>query len=276
VTSRVTVVLALLALVAVAPLALSSAARLRAARTDAGEAPRAPLERATDVDARSSTAVDAALPGASQARAVARPRAAGRGFGVARLRRAAALRLRPGGRVVAQVGTATEFGSPQVLAIGRRRGRWLGVVSAALPNGRLGWLQRDERAVATARVRYSLHADLSARRLELRRGGRRVARLAVAVGRPGSETPTGRFAVTDKLEGARFGAYYGCCILALSGRQPNPPPGWRGGNRLAIHGTSAPASIGRASSAGCLRAADRGLRVLMRTVPLGTPLFVRP
>ena len=51
----------------------------------------------------------------------------------------------------------------------------------------------------------------------LRRNGRAVHRLTVAIGRPGSETPTGRFAVTDKLAGSQLGPYYGCCILALSG-----------------------------------------------------------
>ena len=162
-----------------------------------------------------------------------------------------------------------------MLNVARRRGRWLGVVSTALPNGRLGWIRGDRDGVAAGRVGYSLHADVSARSLELRRRGRRVARFSVAVGRPGSSTPNGRFAVTDKLSGRRFGSYYGCCILALSGKQPNLPAGWRGGNRLAIHGTNAPGSLGQASSAGCLRASDSDLAVLMRRVPLGTPVFVR-
>ena len=116
---------------------------------------------------------------------------------------------------------------------------------------------------------------LSGRWLELRRNGRRVRRITVAVGRPGSDTPTGRFAVTDKLSGSSYGPYYGCCILALNGKQPNLPPGWQGGNRLAIHGTDSPGTIGAAASAGCLRAGDADLQVLMRRVPLGTPVFVR-
>ena len=97
----------------------------------------------------------------------------------------------------------------------------------------------------------------------------------VAIGRPGSPTPTGRFAVTDKLPGSRFGAYYGCCILALNGFQENLPPGWQGGNRIAIHGTDSPDTIGAAASAGCLRAADAPLDTLMRRMPLGAPVFVR-
>ena len=81
--------------------------------------------------------------------------------------------------------------------------------------------------------------------------------------------------MTDKIDGARYGAYYGCCILALTGHQTNPPPGWTGGDRLAIHGTDVPSSIGSAASAGCLRAADADLQVLMARMPLGTPVFVR-
>jgi lipoprotein-anchoring transpeptidase ErfK/SrfK len=99
--------------------------------------------------------------------------------------------------------------------------------------------------------------------------------MTVGVGRPGSPTPLGRFAVTDKLSGGAYGPYYGCCILALSAHQPNLPPGWPGGDRIAIHGTNDPGSIGAATSAGCPHALDVDLRVLMRRVPLGTPVFVR-
>jgi lipoprotein-anchoring transpeptidase ErfK/SrfK len=133
----------------------------------------------------------------------------------------------------------------------------------------------NSRTPRLRRMAYSLHADLSERSLELRRGGRTVRRLTVAVGRPGSETPTGRFAVTDKLRGSRYGPYYGCCILALNGHQPHLPAGWPGGDRLAIHGTDSPGTIGTAASAGCLRAADADLELLMRRVPRGTPVFIR-
>jgi lipoprotein-anchoring transpeptidase ErfK/SrfK len=102
-----------------------------------------------------------------------------------------------------------------------------------------------------------------------------LRRIPVTVGGSGSPTPAGRFAVTDKLAGPAYSASYGCCILALSGHQPNPPPGWSAGTRLAIHGTSAPGTIGQAASAGCLRAGEADLKVLMRSVPPGTPVFIR-
>jgi hypothetical protein len=183
------------------------------------------------------------------------------------------LRSQPRGAVVARVGTYTEFGSPLRLGVVKDRGRWLGVVSTRLPNGRLGWVRRKDVRLATTDL--SLVLDLSRRRLILKRGDHVVRRMVVGVGRPSSPTPRGRFAVTDKLSGYRYSPAYGCCIVALSAHQPNLPAGWRGGDRIAIHGTNNPASIGVASSAGCPHAGYADMQALMRRVPLGAPVFIR-
>lgn len=200
-----------------------------------------------------------------------------RGTMVAAVRGGASLpmRARPGGRTVARVQARTEFGSRTALSVAKERGHWLGVRSPDLPDERLGWVDARSDALSLDRTTYSITADLSRKRVELRRGDRLVKRLSVAIGRPESPTPTGRFAVTDKLAGGDYGSYYGCCILALSGHQSNPPPGWQGGNRLAIHGTNAPSTIGTAASAGCLRGSDSALQVLMRHVPVGTPVRIQ-
>ena len=182
---------------------------------------------------------------------------------------------RPGGAVVARLGARTEFGSPTTLAVVSKRGRWLGVVTTHLPNGRLGWVDPAAGSVVTSRTRIRVVVDLSERRLVVRRGDRVLRRVTVAVGRPSSPTPTGRFAVTDKLSGSAFSSAYGCCILALSAHQPNLPAGWQGGDRIAVHGTNDPGSIGTAASAGCPRANDADMRYLLRAVPLGAPVFVR-
>ena len=189
--------------------------------------------------------------------------------------RTVSLRDRPGGRVIALLSDRSAFGSPTTLSVAARRGRWAGVPSPALRNGQLGWVDTRDGSLHAGKVNVRIVVRLSYRRLELRIKGRRVRSVPVAIGRPGSSTPTGRFSVTDEIAGGRFGPYYGCCILALSGHQPHRPPGWTGGDRLAIHGTNAPSSIGTPSSAGCLRAADADLRVLIRRVPLGTPVIIR-
>jgi lipoprotein-anchoring transpeptidase ErfK/SrfK len=185
------------------------------------------------------------------------------------------VRARPRGPVVARLGARTEFGSPTTLLVAERRGRWLGVVTTHVANGKLGWVDSQAGALATSRTRVRITIDLSARRLVVRRGDRVLRRITVGIGRPSSPTPVGRFAVTDKLPGSRYGPYYGCCILALSAHQPQLPPGWPGGDRIAVHGTDDPGSVGAASSAGCPRARDADLRYLMRVVPLGTPVVVR-
>ena len=195
-------------------------------------------------------------------------------WATARVLRATALRAAPDGRSVGRVRPRTEFGSPKVVSVLRRRGAWLRVLAPERPNGRPAWI----RAAATrpGAVDVSLHVDRSARRLTVRDGDRVLRRVRVAVGRPGTETPTGRFAVTDKLRTRRPDSPYGCCAVALSGHQPKLLPGWPGGDRLAIHATPKTETIGTAASLGCLRGGTRDLRALLRIVPLGAPVFVSP
>jgi lipoprotein-anchoring transpeptidase ErfK/SrfK len=182
------------------------------------------------------------------------------------------LRERRGGFRIARVGDRTEFGSPTVLAVLVRHGEWARVSHPSVAN-RLGWM-RVGTAVRRARTAYSVRVDLAARRATVLSSDRVVRRVRVSIGARGSPTPTGRFQVTDRLAGRRFSASYGCCILALSGRQPNLPSGWQGGDRLAVHGTPVPERMGRAVTAGCLRAADADMRWLTRHLPIGTPVRI--
>ena len=197
----------------------------------------------------------------------------GPSFAIVRLHPGASAQLHtaPGGRPLVVTGPQSEFGSPVVLGVVRRQGSWLGVGSPQLANGSLGWLRLDPSLMRLYWTKYSLHVDVSARSLELRYGAKPIDRYPVTVGGPGSETPTGRFAVTDALS-FDDSPFYGCCALALSGHQPHLPLGWLGGDRIAIHGTAGP--VGQAESLGCIRATDATIRFLLDRVPLGVPVFV--
>jgi hypothetical protein len=194
---------------------------------------------------------------------------------IAYVRSSVAVRGRPFGRVIERLGARTQFGSPRVFGVVRvRNGRWLGVTQPGLGNRRLGWIDARAGGLRYAHTRTELDVDLSSRTLVVRRGPHILRRMAVGVGRPGSPTPTGHFAVTDRLSGPAYSAYYGCCILALSATQPHLPAGWAGGSRIAIHGTPSPSDFGRAVSAGCIHARDADLRYLMHVAALGTSVVI--
>jgi lipoprotein-anchoring transpeptidase ErfK/SrfK len=183
------------------------------------------------------------------------------------------LRATPGGRKLMWVGPRTEFDSPRVLSVTARRGGWLRVLASERPNGRPAWIRAS--LVRLSGTDFSIHVDRSARRLTLRHGRHALTSVPVAVGRPGTETPTGRFAVTDKLHPDDPASPYGCCLLALSGHQTKLIAGWPGGDRLAIHATPSLWTVGKAASLGCMRGRGADVRRLMRKVPAGTPVFIR-
>lgn len=188
-----------------------------------------------------------------------------------------ALRARPFGPVVARVGAVTSFGSRRTLGVvATERGRWLAVTEPGVEGNRVVWVDARAGGLRYSRTALELDVDLSDRTLTVRRGRSVVRRTTVGVGAVDSPTPTGRFAVTDKLDGADFSPTYGCCILALSAIQPDVPRGWTGGDRIAIHGTRAPGDFGQAVSAGCVHAHDTDLHWLMHNAPLGTPVVIRP
>ena len=196
----------------------------------------------------------------------------GNGALVAQILKPTTMLSSPDGREIARAGTRTVFGSPAWVLVARISGSWLGVVSTLAGNNRLGWIPL--RAARLSRVAYEIKVSLSSRRLMVLESGRVVRRYTVAVGRPSAPTPTGRFAVTDRLATGDPSGPYGCCILALSAVSPHAIQGWTGGNRIAIHSTPDTSSIGLPVSHGCIRLTLAEGRWLLDHIPLGTPTVV--
>jgi len=196
----------------------------------------------------------------------------GRGAVVALLRHDTQMRSRPGGRAYAEVRTRTGFGSPQAMWVVRRSGGWLGVISTLAGNGHVGWIPAADAALS--RVPWELKVSLSARRVSVLLNGRTVESYTVAIGQPSAPTPTGRFAVTDRLLTGDPSGPYGCCILALSAKAPHAIQDWSGGNRIAIHSTPETSTIGEPVSHGCLRLTLAEGRWLLHHIPLGTPTLI--
>lgn len=182
------------------------------------------------------------------------------------------LRATPRGRALAHLTTKTQFGSPETALVVRHVKGWLGVVTTQAGNGKIGWIPLS--AASLARINMELKVSLSARRLTVLQAGKVIANYTVAIGAADAPTPTGRFAVTDRLSTGDPSGPYGCCILALSAHSPHAIQGWDGGNRIAIHSTPEVSSIGEAASHGCVRVTLAEGRWLLSHVPLGTPTLI--
>jgi lipoprotein-anchoring transpeptidase ErfK/SrfK len=146
------------------------------------------------------------------------------------------------------------------------------VISPLAGNGHVGWIPAADASLS--RVDWELKVSLSARRVSVLYNGRTVERYTVAIGQPSAPTPTGRYAVTDRLLTGDPTGPYGCCILALSAKAPHAIQDWSGGNRIAIHSTPETSTIGEPVSHGCLRLTLAEGRWLLNHIPLGTPTLI--
>jgi L,D-transpeptidase catalytic domain len=195
-------------------------------------------------------------------------------FRIVRLGSPARVARWPNGPTKGTLPDHTSLGSPVwlwVISLSKA-GRWLRVLLPWIPNDSTGWIRVGHRRMLTTGV--SLDADLSQRRLRVMRHGRPIVAFRTAIGSSMSPTPTGRFSVTDRISTGDPSGSFGWYAFGLSGHQRRLPPGWTGGDQLAIHGTNQPSSIGRAASAGCLRVSARALSILRRYAQLGTPVVI--
>jgi len=154
-------------------------------------------------------------------------------------------------------------------------------------------------AVRRAALQSVDHVDASSTYLLLRRAERRlyvisgdgetpphIETFPVAVGRKEYETPTGRFAVTDKSEDppwVEFDWNDPSRTIRTIPTGPENPLGrrWIGftaayGWQIGLHGTPQPELIGQAVSHGCVRMRNEDIMKIYGRVTVGTPVIVQP
>ena len=168
----------------------------------------------------------------------------------------------------------SDFRPTTLLVLGERRGaqgtRWLKLSLPMRPNGRMGWVRAS--ALHLRSVPRSIVVDLSARRLRVVEDGRTRYSTRVAIGRPGMETPTGRFYLTATFKPKeRFLGAHAFETSAYSKLSE-----WPGGGVVGLHGTSMPQLLGKRVSHGCVRMSNAAALVLKQLAPAGTPLTIVP
>lgn len=184
----------------------------------------------------------------------------------------------PGGRPFARFGRLNVNRVPTIFSIrgfrlDRRCRRQAYLVQIPQrPNGVTGWVPAGQ--VGVERVRTRILVDLSEKRVTLYRSGKRVLTATAAIGSPATPTPTGSFYVNQRLIPTDPTGPFGPGAVGISAFS-NVLTGWTQGGPIAIHGTNAPWSIGKAVSNGCIRLPNATLRRVFAQALSGTPVLIR-
>jgi lipoprotein-anchoring transpeptidase ErfK/SrfK len=180
--------------------------------------------------------------------------------------------------IVVRLTPKSVYGTRQVLlALGERvdancEPTWYRVRLPAKPNGVTGWV--PARGLVSEETGARIRIDLSARRLDLYRLGRRVLRVPIAIGHTETPTPIGAFYVDVRYTLKDKGGPYGPGLLGVAAYS-EAEQGWAAGNPIAIHGTNAPSLIGTRASNGCVRVHNGDIVRIMKLAPTGTPVDIR-
>lgn len=188
---------------------------------------------------------------------------------------------RPGGggavgRARAQTPWTGAASHLMVLRSAMHQGRqWLLVRLPDRPNSARGWLARDR--VQLLRSPHYIEISVSQRRLTLFRAGRRLASFRSVVGRAGTPTPLGLFAILEKVRQPDPTGFLGPWAIHLTSHSEVLCRFDGGPGRIAIHGRDGESlldPLGSARSNGCIRIGNGAIRRLARLVP-GTAVRIR-
>ncbi len=199
---------------------------------------------------------------------------------VAKLMLAAPALHAPGGAVLERMQTSIRPGGgpTQLLVLDSRQIQgqtWLRVLLPTRPNGASGWISGNQAVVLT--TPWKVVVSLADRRLYALWRGRLVHSFPVVIGAPSTPTPTGRFAVAERIRLPDPTQFYGSWMLTLTAHS-NVLDTFAGGDgRVALHGrggSSLGVPVGTASSHGCVRMRNTDIDWLARHAGAGTPVVI--
>jgi lipoprotein-anchoring transpeptidase ErfK/SrfK len=180
--------------------------------------------------------------------------------------------------VIAELRNPTASGGALVFLVvtspDRLSAEWLEVMLPVRPNGTVGWIRT--RDVDLSLDPFRIEIDVSERRLDLYERDVRTLSTEIAVGAGATPTPFGKFYLAELLQPPDPGGVYGPFAFGLSGFSETLDRFAGGEGVVGIHGTNEPSSLGREVSHGCIRVHNDVIVNLATTVPLGTPVSIRP
>jgi lipoprotein-anchoring transpeptidase ErfK/SrfK len=157
------------------------------------------------------------------------------------------------------------------LAVDQQGPDWYQVRLPERPNGSLGWIQASE--VQLSPVTHRIVISTSQRSLRVLDQNQQVIyQTNVAVGKPNTPTPLGRFYVDIWLPNP--GSPYGAFMLSIAGFSDALQHFEGGRGQVAMHGWSNTSIMGTAASHGCVRMRNGDISQVAQLAPLGTPVEI--
>jgi lipoprotein-anchoring transpeptidase ErfK/SrfK len=119
---------------------------------------------------------------------------------------------------------------------------------------------------------------LKEKKVYVYKGDKLLAKYPVAIGKKGTETPTGEWQVMEKIKNPAWTSFKTGEVFAPGGENPLGSRWigfWTDGkDMVGFHGTSNLKSIGTAASNGCVRMFNRHVKALFPIVKVGTTVKV--
>jgi lipoprotein-anchoring transpeptidase ErfK/SrfK len=182
--------------------------------------------------------------------------------------------------VVGKFSKTTDYKQPRtLLAVNTQPGWWQALLpmrpaTGAYKDGEpLGWVKDAD--VIRGSSNFAIRISVSRHYLALFDSGKLVLEAEVAVGKPETPTPLGKFYITDPVDlQSRPNGAYGAYALGLSAfsevlKSFNGGPG-----QIAVHGNGQMNTVGQNVSNGCIRLFNDAILQIAKAVPLGTPVTI--
>lgn len=178
-----------------------------------------------------------------------------------------------GGNRLRALANPQPSGAPLTFLLKNAEGTdWLEVYLPVRPNGSSGWVRTAEISVSALPFRVDVHVKKHT--LDVFENGELLGSYPVGVGTQNTPTPGGIFYLKELLIPTNKGGFYGPYAYGLSGFSNVLTKFGKGEGVIGIHGTNDEKTVGKDTSAGCIRMRNADITALSKLLPLGTPVRI--
>jgi lipoprotein-anchoring transpeptidase ErfK/SrfK len=163
---------------------------------------------------------------------------------------------------------------PQVFLVEeQRQDGWVRVLLAERPNGSTGWVRQSD--VKLTQNPYRMEVSLGERKIRVFERTEMRYEGPVAIGKPETPTPTGKYYVRVLLQTPDPESVYGPFAYGLSAHSDVLTEFNGGDGETGVHGNNDASVLGKSVTAGCIRMDNKEITRLSKILPLGTLVEIK-